>query len=193
MKIQEAINKRHSIREFEPKKVSREIIKKLIINASKAPSAANLQPWKFYVVDSEKKINEILKLHQKVLIKQKEDYKKLEKKLQAIAKTFYTNLGNCKTIILVYNTKIQKDKAVRDNLIKSISAAIENLMLSALEYNLGTCWMSSFRRIEKEINKLLKIKDKELIAGILIGYPKKGYSPLVREKKKLNEILKFIK
>lgn len=193
MKFQEVIDKRRSIREFEPKKVPRKLIEKLIVNATKAPSAANLQPWKFYVINSEKKINEILKLHQKVLIKQKEDYKKLEKKLQAIAKTFYANLGNCKTIILVYNTKIQKDKAVRDNLIKSISAAIENLMLSAVDKNLGTCWMSSPIHIEKEINKLLKIKDKELIAGILIGYPKKGYRPLVREKKKLNEILKFIK
>jgi nitroreductase len=192
MELQEAMDKRHSIREFEPKKVSREIINKLVLNASKAPSAGNWQPWKFYIVDSEKKIKQISKLHGSLLIKQKKEINKLEKRVKTVALNFYETLGNCKTVILIYIDK-EKNEEYRLSKILSVSAAIENLMLSALKYDLGTCWMGSFKKIEKEINKLLKIKDKELITGILIGCPKKGYTPLKRKKKKLNEILKFIK
>jgi nitroreductase len=191
MKLQEAIDKRYSVREFEPKKVPKEIIKKLIVNASKAPSAGNWQPWEFYVIDSEKKIKQISNLNGTLLIKQKKDVDKLEKNIRKVALNFYKTLGNCKTIILIYMKK-EDNKDYRLSKILSISAAIENLMLSALEYNLGTCWIGSLKKVEKEINHLLKIKNKELIAGILIGYPKKNYKTLIREKKKLNEILKFI-
>lgn len=44
MKIKEAINKRKSIRSFENKSVSKQILKGLIIDAIKAPSSANAQP-----------------------------------------------------------------------------------------------------------------------------------------------------
>jgi nitroreductase len=191
MKLQEAIDKRHSIREFEPKKVSRTILKKLIINASRAPSAANSQPWEFYIIDNQKIINKISREHSKILIKDKEDFEKLEGKLREIAKTFYGNLGNCKTIILVYMDK-EKSEGLKINKLFSVAAAIENLMLSAIEEKLGTCWMGSFKGIEKEINKTIGVKNKELVTGVLIGYPKKEYKPLIRKKKKLNEILKFI-
>jgi len=40
---------------------------------------------------------------------------------------------------------------------------------------------------------MLRIKkDKELVTGIIVGYPRKGYVPLKRDKKELNEILKFV-
>jgi nitroreductase len=192
MKLQEAIDKRRSIREFESRKVPREIIKKLIINASKAPSAANTQPWEFYVIDSEDKINKIAKMNGTLLISRKESFDKLEKKLKVIANSFYATLGNCKTIILVYIEK-DKNKIIEENKIKSVSASIENLMLSALEQGLGTCWMGSFVQVEEEINRLIGIRNKKLISGVLLGYPKRGYKPLIRKKKKLNEILKFVK
>jgi len=44
--------------------------------------------------------------------------------------------------------------------------------------------------LKKEINKLLKIKNKELITGILIGYPDE--KPLKRKKKPLSQVLKFV-
>jgi len=192
MELKKAINDRHSIREFESKRVPRKIINKIISDAVKAPSAANSQPWEFHVIDNEKITDKISREHSKILITQKKDFETLEKKIKEIAKTFYGNLGNCKTIILIYIPK-EKDEFLRMNRFLSVAAAIENLMLSAVEENLGTCWMGSFRKIEKEINKITKVKDKELVAGILIGYPKKGYKSVERKRKKLNEVLKFIK
>ena len=51
-----AIFERISIRKYEKKSVSDEMIKKIIEAGCAAPSAGNQQPWQFYVV----KNNEIL-------------------------------------------------------------------------------------------------------------------------------------
>lgn len=120
----------------------------------------------------------------------KGDLEKLPKKLKDISIQFYSNIGNCQNIIFVYS---KKNKQVRDSNIMGISCAVENLMLSAVEKGLGTCWVGSFRGFERQLNKILKIpKDEELISSILIGYPKKEYAPLKRKKKPFKEVAKFI-
>lgn len=50
MNIIEAIETRKSIRDFKPDEVPREIIRKILETASRAPSAMNSQPWEFTVV-----------------------------------------------------------------------------------------------------------------------------------------------
>ena len=186
MEFQEVINKRHSIREYETKQIPKSILKKLIINAGKAPSAKNEQPWNFYVITNKKKRDYLSNILHKEFnkISKKE---KLSPNLIKIASKFYQNMGNAPNIIFVYSNNKEFNKIV------SISCAIENLMLSATALGLGTCWIGTFKDKEKEISKLLNIpNNKELIASIIIGYPKKGYVPLKRDKKKLNEICKLI-
>ena len=56
MELLTAINERHSIRSFEEKKVPEELLLKLADAAQKAPSASNLQAWRFlFVTDEEKR------------------------------------------------------------------------------------------------------------------------------------------
>jgi nitroreductase len=196
MELKEAINKRHSIREYETKKIPKNILKELILNASKAPSASNRQPWKFYCISSYKK-REIIAGYLKEMLKiLKKDVNSKPKNLQKIIRNFYSNMGNCPHIIFIFREAKNKEEShIFPNDIASISCAVENLMLSAVEKGLGTCWIGSFKELktEKKIKKLLNTpKNYELIASIIVGYPKKGYKPLIREKKKLSEILKFI-
>ena len=54
MDILEAIRYRQSIRAFEKKEVSKDIINEILFNASFAPSGGNTQPWKIYVLSPEK-------------------------------------------------------------------------------------------------------------------------------------------
>jgi len=77
----------------------------------------------------------------------------------------------------------------------SIACALENIMLSAVDIGLGTCWIGSFKgpTTEKKLGKILKIKpNEELIGSLAIGSPKKGVKPLKRSKKKINVVLKFV-
>lgn len=190
MNLQEAIDLRRSIREFENKKVPQAIIKKLIQNAVKAPSSQNKQPWRFYIVSSKNKRDKIAKILRKTLDKNQDEINKLPSPIKKAAYEFYDNLGNCQDLIFIY---IPKDTQYKESDIVSVSAAMQNLVLSAVDYGLGTCCVGSFKGFEKEINRILNIpKNLELIIGLLVGYPKKGYKPLIRTKKKLNEIMKFV-
>ncbi|WP_256934062.1 nitroreductase family protein [Mammaliicoccus sciuri] len=54
LSLTEIINKRKSVKEFDPNfKIPREEIKEMIALATKAPSSINLQPWRFVIIDSE--------------------------------------------------------------------------------------------------------------------------------------------
>lgn len=50
---------RVSIRKFQDKPVEEEKIERIIRAAMQAPSAANQQPWEFYVVTDREKIKEL--------------------------------------------------------------------------------------------------------------------------------------
>jgi nitroreductase len=195
MKFQEVIEKRHSIREFEKKGVPNSVIKKIIQNASMAPSAGNRQPWNFYCVNSKEKRDKITLMLKETLKLLRDQIESKPKNIKKIVYNFYSDLGDCQNIIFVFREKSKKEASyVQPNDIASIACAVENLMLSAVEKGLGTCWIGSFKEpsIEKKLKELLKTKpNEELIASILVGYPKKGYKPLIREKKKLSEVLKF--
>lgn len=196
MKLQEAIDKRHSIREFEQKRVPKKIIQELIKNATKAPNAGNRQPWTFYCVDNGSKMKKISELLFKQFKRLWKQTSKKSKKSQKISNNFYQNIGNAQNLIFVYRKKeINEPIYIKPNDIASIACAMENLMLCAVEKGLGTCWIGTFNgnKTQKELRKILKIKEnEELVGSLVIGYPKRSYKPLIRKKKKLNEILKFI-
>jgi len=51
--IRELIERRQSIRKYQPRKVPREVIDRCLEAARLAPSACNSQPWSFVVADTE--------------------------------------------------------------------------------------------------------------------------------------------
>ncbi len=59
MNYDEFLIKRRSVREFEEKAVSQEVVKEIINDSVKAPSAGHLQPCSFIVVQNRKMIKRI--------------------------------------------------------------------------------------------------------------------------------------
>ena len=57
MNVSDAVNKRMSVRAFLSKKVPNELIKNLLLKASRSPSGGNLQPWKIFIVNGKNIIN----------------------------------------------------------------------------------------------------------------------------------------
>ena len=53
MDVIDAVNKRMSVRQFLDTPVPDDVIKQLIIDASRAPSGGNVQPWRIYAVNGE--------------------------------------------------------------------------------------------------------------------------------------------
>lgn len=151
MEIREAIYKRRSVREFQEKEVSNDIIKALLEDAMAAPSACNKKPWEFYVIRN-------------------------EEKREAIKKGIkYSNFNSKVLIIVAGNTDNSLTKDDDDYWIQDCSAAIENILISALSFGLGTCWCGVKpvkNRIER-VKEILDLPDNIIPLGVIhVGYPK---------------------
>ncbi len=146
------IIRRRSIRLFKQKKVSFDIIEKIIDCARLAPSAANLQFIDYLVVDKDalnKKVFAALTFAAYIYPKRTPP--------NGREPTFY--------IILLVNRHRTKEPNLRD-----IGLAAENILISLLTFNLGGCCLQN---IDKDkIRKELKISDNyEIDSLIAAGYP----------------------
>lgn len=173
------VRKRRSVRRFLDKPVEREKIISCIEAARLAPSAQNVQPWKFLVVDdpeTKKKFADAVfsgiyspskfAAHAPILV------------LQLASLDFITN---------VIGKQIQN---IHFYLIDS-GIAGEHIVLQAAALDLGTCWIGWFNI--KKARKFFNIPKKYKIVNIFaMGYYEKR--PVKEKKrKKLEEILSFNK
>lgn len=150
MEIREAIFKRRSVRKFQEKQVDDSIIKFLLEDAMAAPSACNKKPWEFYV------------------IKNKEIQDKIKSKIM------FSNFNSPLMIVVCGNNEKSLTKDNNDFWIQDVSAAIENILLSAVSFGLGTCWCGLYP-VEKRCNRvkeILNLPDNIIPLGTIhIGYP----------------------
>lgn len=116
MNVYEGIQKRRSIRKFEERPVEKEKIEKLLRAAMQAPSAGNQQPWEFLVIE------------------EKETLRKLAKAHIYAGPIHNAPLG----IIVLANEQNLKYKQYCQ---QDLAAATENILLAAVELDLGTVWM----------------------------------------------------
>lgn len=168
MKLSEAIAGRRSIRAFERHDVTDEVVEKLISAAVNAPSAGNIQPWKF------------------VIARKGKTKKKLAK--AAFNQTF---IEEAPVVIVVCAD--ENRSSMRYGLrgktlycIQDTAAAIQNILLTAYSIGLGTCWVGAFS--EEEAKKVLHTPEGiRPVAMIPMGYPNE--MPLQKNRRDLNKII----
>lgn len=184
MEIREAVRQRRSIRKYKDTEIPEQVLKEVLEDALWAPSGVNRQNWFIYAVRGEKKdallkavagSGEYLKPRLETLYK---------KEVVNLTMSFFTNLGGAPVILLVYIPKniveIHPAMSNRERYLAeherfvnllSASALIQNILLLAKSRGLGTCWMTAPKYNEDQINEIMGITDKELVAVIPIGYP----------------------
>lgn len=184
MDISTAVKSRRSIRKFAEREVPRRVLDEILNDALWAPSGMNRQDWEIVVVGGEQKD----KLVQLIASARQQVKPGLEAILPAkiveFTMQFFGNLGGAPVVILVYVSKItvaygegagdvERFKAEHDRFTALLSAAAltQNILLLACAKGLGTCWMTGPKYVEAEINEMLGIKGKELVAAIPVGYP----------------------
>lgn len=193
MELLKAVNERKSIRAFKPDVISREILENILINAIKAPSAINLQPWEIYVVSGEEKARlsrRLLKSYREKQIScSPGNVKPLEEKftkrgvasfelmnpyLEKLGLEFnrFINEGSCNfygaptAIIICLDNSFSKARLV------DIGIILGYISLIAYDYGLGTCPIGLITAYEEDIKELLNIPDnKDVVIGLAIGYP----------------------
>lgn len=162
MEVLEAILKRRSIRKFEDRKVENEKIGKLLTACKWAPSAGNRQPWEVIVVKEEETLEE----------------------LSEIAMGQYWMTGSPVVLVMCINERMAKatygERGKKLYAIQSTAAAMENMMLRAVDIGLGSCWIGSFD--EDSASDLLKCEEHiRPVALIPIGYPAEEPQPPRRD------------
>ena len=156
MNTYETILKRRSIRKFKEGTIKDEDIKMLLDAAMAAPSARNMQPWEFYVVSNQEKMQEI----------------------RDFAPNF--NFNSNLMIIVCGNTSRSLTKNNNDFWIQDCSAAIQNILLTATSLGLGTVWCGLYPVIERsnKIKELLKVSDEIIPLGLIhVGIPNEEKEP----------------
>jgi len=186
------IKARRTIRKYKDKKVPREMIEKVIDAGRWAPSAHNLQPWKFVVIENKDVINKIADLLEK-------EARNLFSGFNVVMKDTVENLRNAPILLVVYSNGVISKKFDRfgpvykkiANMyeVQSIAAAIENMLLYSYSLNLGMTWYGMPLFFSKKITKFLKQSGK-LSAILSLGYPDEV--PAVTRRKELTEITEYV-
>ena len=141
------IKNRRSVRKFKKNKISKKILSRLIEAARWAPSGLNNQPWKFKIVTSDGLKNKLGSLTSS---------KKIIKDADALICVFLDKK-------LSYN---------RDKDFMAIGASIQNILLSARELNVGTCWLGEILNRKAQAGKVLEVPTNlELCGVVALGYP----------------------
>lgn len=160
MSVYDLILKRRSIRRFRQETIPYPILEKLVNAARVAPSAANLQPLEYIIVDDKNICAEIFpNLRWAAYIAPKG--------------TPPEGKRPAAYIVVLVNREIKADNYGWD-----VGAAVENILLAALEEDIGTCWIQS---IDKEsLRQILKVPASyEIDSVIALGY--KAEEPVVEK------------
>lgn len=149
--VYETIMKRRSTRRFRQLPISPKILNKLVNAARVAPSAGNLQPLEYIVVNDKRVLPEVFRtLKWARYIAPKGTPPEGEKPVAYIA--------------VLVNEKIRDLRYAKD-----IGAAVENILLTALEEGIGGCCIDTIDK--KKLRKILNVPDFLAIESVIaLGY-----------------------
>jgi nitroreductase len=195
MDVIEVIRERKSVRAFKPNPVSQEMLRKIMEQALRAPSWANTQPWEFAVITG-KPLEEIQKgfLERGEQEPQSEVARPYEfpepylSRIQALAPKGWTptkenmeirriqNYKNYGAPVVIYllvdRIMFYQLKGINVWSLYDCGSVVQNIMLLATHYELGTIAQAQSVIYPDIIRKVLGIPESKLIAlGIAIGYP----------------------
>lgn len=153
MEFEEVIFTRKSVRSFQDKEISQEILNNMMEAARLSPSFQNRQCWRFVVVKDKKLISD-LALRSGMVSKVNFFIKDAPVVIVACADPSKSGTMNNQDYYLV-----------------DTSIAFQQIMLAAWNYGIGSCWLAAFN--EQKVREILKIPNNiRVVALSPFGYPK---------------------
>jgi len=160
---------------YEQKPIDQQTLEQILDVALMAPSAINLQPWYFVVIQSEKAMKELKLIMSQASLKLRPNLEnRFPKHPEVVEETckFVNQLGGAPVCVLAFQLKPDYDKTAA-SIIQSVAAAIENMLLAAWDLGVGSCWLTA--PIEAGVDQAIKeafAPDKgDMVAMITLGYP----------------------
>jgi len=194
----EAVRKRRSIRRYEDIPVTQEIIEELLEAARLAPSASNLQTWKFKVI-TESRVKRGLReaaFNQKfvetapVVIVACADFEAFGDRAKRSIELLRSGAVKPSLSMLLRTLRSDKVEGSEErnltNALINVSIAVEHMVLAATSLGLGTCWVRAF--VPEKVSEILSLPPEcPPIFLLPLGYPREEPEP--RSRKTMEEIL----
>ena len=178
MPINNAIEKRRSVRKYLPRQVSDKLVLEVLTAAGWAPSAHNSQPWRFIVLSDLELKRELSSalveswaadLAKDGLPLQEQDRRE---RFERYAKAPVLILACFTMDGLRKFPDPGRQSFERDLAVLSLGASLQTLLLAAHEAGLGACWFSAPGFCKQTVRKILNIPvEVEPEAFIIMGYP----------------------
>lgn len=175
--FQQLVKSRRSIRRYLEKPVEREKILACIEAARLAPSADNVQPWRFLIIDDPELKSQLAK--------------------EVFSGIYYISKFAAKAPVLIMilarldiiANRIGKQIQNIHFYLIDVGIAGEHIVLQAEELGLGTCWIGWFN--SRKARKFLKIPRKYKIVSLMAMGSYEKRPPKEKKRKKLEEIVWF--
>jgi len=166
MELREVLSTRRSVRAYRSDPVPDDALERVLEAARIAPSASNLQPWKFVVVRDEA----------------------LRRRLAGLCSDQHF-VGEAALAIVACGLPTRGGiGGYASSLLVDVAIAVDHLTLAAREESLGTCWIGAFDH--DGVRELLGIPSSVQVVAITpLGYPgdPAAFAP-PRSRKPLDEI-----
>ena len=163
----ENMKDRRSVRKFTADPVEREVLEQLVEAGTWAPSACNVQAWKFSIVDDPALVQKI--------------------------DMFSPGMsGNPPALIVVlsdreYALERGGQRVADEFVILDCAYASQNIMLAAAELGLGTCAIKSYN--DAAVRKLLQLPENIVIELIItVGHPDPEKELRMPKRKPVSEV-----
>jgi nitroreductase len=194
--VMEAVRGRRSIRRYEDRPVSQDLVNEILEAARLAPSASNLQTWRFKVVndgDTRKALRQAA-FNQKfveeapVVIVACADFLAFDDRAKRTLELLRSSARPSLTMIMRYmRSGSGEDSEERQlvNAVINVSIAVENMVLAATSMGLGTCWVRAFS--PEKVAEILSLPPEcPPLILLPLGYPAEDPAP--RSRKSLPQI-----
>jgi nitroreductase len=205
MELRNAIEQRQSIRSFTKEPVALSDIREMVRRAGLAPSVDNSQLWHFIAITNHALLNRMALAVSKGIDSLAEPGEMdIHQSVLSRVEWFSTFFNDAPAVISLamqhHEGILEKESGLNQDVvnkmrvfpeIQSAGAAIQNILLTAVELGYGACWLSAPLIAGEELSKLMKLDPAwKLIAMVAIGKP--FNHPNRKKKKTIDEILQVI-
>ena len=172
MEFYNLIISRESIRNYDPdRQVPKQILEKILNAGRIAPSACNIQPWKFLVVSSPEM---------------------LEKVRACYSRDWFRDAPHVLIVVGLKDKAWKRSFDGYNSIETDVAIAMTHLILAAENEGVGTCWIEAYN--PAILRKALSLSEDQLVFGITpLGFTKPGfYKNAIKNRKPLDEIVEFL-
>lgn len=167
MQFSDLLEKRYSVRAYQSKAVENEKVVQILEAARLAPTAANYQPFRLFVISTEKHKEALMRIYSRAWFVQ-------------------APLVICICAVKSEAWSRRDGKSYADI---DATIALDHLILRAADLELGTCWIAAFDPVEAR-SFLSLTENLEPIAFTPLGYA--ADVPRPKKRRHLDELVTFL-